>query len=85
LKASASACITSPCLPHHLSKLEDIQAEMDIGVALLLPDVLPFGIDILNLGLVLSRQANLRVLSSSHFRIIRLGELIALDTLRNVQ
>jgi hypothetical protein len=58
---------------------------MDIRVAHLLPDVLPFGIDILNLGLVISRQANLRVLSSSHFCIIRLGELIALDTLRNVQ
>lgn len=40
-------------LPHHLSKLEDIR------VAFLLPNVLPFGIDILNLGLVLSRRANL--------------------------
>lgn len=46
-------------LPYHLSKLEDIQVEMDIRVALLLPNVLPFGIDILNLGLVLSRRANL--------------------------
>ena len=52
-------CVHHITLLHHLSKLEDIQVEMDIRVALLLPNVLPFGIDILNLGLVLSRQANL--------------------------
>lgn len=38
---------------HHITllttpfvKLEDIQVEMDIRVALLLPNVLPFGIDL---------------------------------------